>query len=83
MDLLITTAMVLSLVYFSVAGLMWVSSRKEIRKLEKEKDLEIQIMREKLKKLSEKSKRRRRNNYYRREKLREHAWKEKKDSSGH
>jgi len=65
-DLLFLAALVLCILYFSAAGLLWASSKEEIRKLEKEKDEEIQAMREKLKRLSEKAKRRRRK-YYRRD----------------
>ena len=59
MDL--TTILVpLSLIYFAVAAVMWASSRKECKEIERKKDLEIAYMREKLKKLSEKAKKRKR-----------------------
>ena len=49
----------LSLIYFAVAAVMWVSSEKERKEIERLKELEIQLLRKKLKKLSEKAKRRR------------------------
>jgi len=56
---LVTIAISLSLVYFAIAALMWTSSREEIEEVKRKKDLEIQQIKNRLKKLSEKAKRRR------------------------
>lgn len=56
---LVTIAASLSLVYFAVAALMWVSSKKEVEEIKRKKDLEIEQVKKRLKKLSEKAKRRR------------------------
>jgi len=50
----------LSLVYFAVAAVLWVSSERERKEIERRKELEIEVLRERLKKLSEKARRRRR-----------------------
>ena len=56
---LISTAFILSLFYFSVSAVMWALSKKEIKELERKKDLELQHLRKKLKRLSNKARNRR------------------------
>jgi hypothetical protein len=56
---LVTIAVSLSLVYFAIAALMWVSSKEEAEEIKRKKDLEIEQVKKRLKKLSEKAKRRR------------------------
>ena len=58
---LVTVAVSLSLVYFAIAVTMWVSSKEEIKEVKRKKDLEIEYIKKRLKKLSEKAKRRRSN----------------------
>jgi len=56
---LITVAIVLSLVYFSISAVMWVASKKELKELERKKDAELQHLNKKLKRLADKARRRR------------------------
>tara|TARA_B100000131_G_C17942075_1_gene542762 strand:+ start:488 stop:679 length:192 start_codon:yes stop_codon:yes gene_type:complete len=56
---LVTVAVALSVLYLSVAAVMWVSSKRELKKLEEEKNLELLELQRKLKRLADKAKKRR------------------------